>query len=62
MKLQTMIARVQAAGYHVKPKRDAPGRPKRLDVPRCPCGAMTATRAKKVAHYCNIVLDNQLAD
>lgn len=52
MKLETMIERVKEAGYRVSPKRDQTGRPRKTDVPRCPCGAMTASRAKARAHKC----------
>lgn len=52
MKLTTMIEKVKAAGFHVRPKRERTGRPRKTDVPRCPCGAMTAKRAKARAHHC----------
>lgn len=59
MKLTTMIEKVRAAGFHVKPKRERTGRPRKMDVPRCPCGEMTAKRAKARAHHCAAPEDTQ---
>lgn len=54
MKLETMIAKVREAGYHVKPRRESVGRP-RKPGPRCECGEMTLARAKARAHKCATV-------
>lgn len=54
MKLETMIEKVRAAGYHVKPRRESVGRPRRDDVPRCACGEMTLARAQRRAHKCAV--------
>lgn len=51
MKLETMIAKVREAGYHVKPRRETVGRP-RSEGPRCACGEMTLARAKARGHRC----------
>lgn len=60
MKLETMIEKVKAAGFHVRPKRESVGRPRREDVPRCACGEMTLARAKRRGHRCAIEADGAI--